>query len=109
MGKNVESKTTARMKRELVIPPEAETADQAVEVFRGWIINGGLQCSLLPTIWKKTPEVWGILLADAARHAANAIAEDAGTDSAEIFAKIRISMESELRDPSDDHEGHFQR
>ena len=95
------------MKRELSIPPDAENATQAIEVIRGWIIDDGLQCSLFSTVWAKTPGAWGILLADAARHAANAIAEDSGASSAEIFAKIRNSLESELREPSDEHQGHF--
>ena len=95
------------MTKDLPIPTDAFNATQAVEVFRGWIIDGGLQCSLLPTVWAKTPEVWGILLADAARHAANAIAEHTGVASAAVFSTIRTALEDELQDPSDEHEGQF--
>ena len=93
--------------RELPIPPDAPKATQAIEVFRGWIIDGGLHCSLFPTIWEKTPEVWGMLLADAARHVANAIAEETGADSAAVFSNIKTALENELHDPSDEHEGQF--
>jgi Domain of unknown function (DUF5076) len=95
------------MTRELPVPPDAAGAKQAIEVFRGWIIDGGLQCSLFPTVWQKTPEVWGMLLADAARHAANAIAEKTGADSAAVFSTIKAALEDELHDPSDEHEGRF--
>lgn len=95
------------MKRELPVPPDAEQADQAIEVFRGWIVDGGLQCSLFPTVWKKTPEVWGILLADAARHVADAIAKESGIGSSEIFSAIRNKLVAELEDPSAEHEGQF--
>ncbi len=92
---------------QLSIPPDAHMTDQAVEVFRGWVIDGGLQCSLRASIWGKTPEVWGILLADAARHIANGIAAETGVPSSDVFAAIKARLESELNSPSANHEGEF--
>jgi Domain of unknown function (DUF5076) len=95
------------MIRELPIPPDASQADQAIEVFRGWVIDGPLQCSLFPTIWKDSPGTWGVLLADAAHHIANAIGEATGAVPETILSEIKRVLISELKSPSDEHEGVF--
>ena len=95
------------MKRELPIPPEAETATQAVEIFRGWIIDGPLQCSLLPTAWKDDPGTWGLLLADAAMHIANALEEECGLKRGNVIQEIKRIFIAELENPTDEHEGIF--
>jgi len=40
------------MIRELMQPPDAQAAAQAIEVLRGWIIDGQPQYALLPTVWR---------------------------------------------------------
>ena len=59
-------------KRDLSIPGEVVRDSKASEVLRAWVANGGLVCSLRPEIWEE-PGYWGILLADVARHVANAV------------------------------------
>ncbi len=93
------------MINELPIPPDAKTAKQAVEVFRGWIIDGPLQCSLLPTLWKENHSTWGILLADVATHIANALHEEYGLDRQEVIHNIKKVFMAELANPSDSPEG----
>jgi len=57
--------------RELEPPPIANTNSQEVEVLRVWAAPGQPQQLTLRTTWKD-PGAWGLLLADIARHAANA-------------------------------------
>jgi hypothetical protein len=95
------------MLRELSIPPDAHKADRAIEVFRGWLIDDGLQCSLLPGVWKDQWEGWGILLADAAHHMADALADSTGKPRPVIMAKIVKALLRELSEPTDEHTGEF--
>lgn len=93
--------------RELPIPPDAQTAEQAVEVARGWIVDSKLQCSLLPTIWAETPEVWGILLADFAAHISDAIASESDMSREQVHRIISKRLLDELDLPSAEHAGDF--
>lgn len=93
--------------RELPIPPDAESAGQAVEVARGWIVDNKLQCSLFPTIWADTPEVWGILLADFAAHISDAIAAESDMSREEVHRIISKRLLAELDLPSAEHKGDF--
>lgn len=93
--------------RELSIPPDAKGARQATEVFRGWIVDDRLQCSLLPAIWKDQPEYWGILLADAAHHVADALAQTGQVPRPVIMAKIVKALLRELSGSTDEHTGEF--
>lgn len=95
------------MKRELPIPPDAEQASQAIEVARGWIVDQRLQCSLLPTIWRETPEVWGILLADFLSHIAQALARETDLSEEQLRQIISKRLIDEITAPSAVHEGDF--
>lgn len=93
--------------RELPIPPDAEPNDRTMEIFRGWIVDNKLQCSLAPWVWKDTPEVWGILLADVVHHLCNALEKETNLSRAELFRIITKKLFSELESPSAEHEGDF--
>ena len=93
--------------RELPIPPDAKTAEQAVELARGWIVDNKLQCSLFPTIWAENPETWGILLADFAAHIADAIAADSDMSREQVHRIIAKRLIDELELPSAEHTGDF--
>ena len=93
--------------RELPIPPDAKTAEQAIELARGWIVDNKLQCSLFPTIWAETPETWGILLADFAAHIADAIAADSDMSREQVHRIIAKRLVDELALPSAEQTGDF--
>jgi hypothetical protein len=95
------------MKRELMRPPDVETAQQAVELLRGWIIDGHPQYSLFPTVWKDDLPSWGRFLADTANHLANAIAEDTGRDRQGILTAIATAFFQELTEGTGTHQGQF--
>jgi hypothetical protein len=88
--------------RELPIPPDTVAAKEAIELFRGWLIDDQLQCSLFPTAFPD-PAVWGMLLADAARHIANALAENEVMDRETALAAIASKFAEEMQSPSDEH------
>jgi hypothetical protein len=92
--------------RDLEVPPEVERDATAREVFRGWVANGGLVCALRPEIWEDRAS-WGLVLADAARHIANATAELDGTDPAVTVQRIRKIFNQELDSPTDKPTGNF--
>ena len=87
-------------KRELQPPPIAKSDKQAVEVLRVWAAPGEAQETVLKTTWKDAG-AWGLLLADVARHAANAY-ENEGHNRAEVLERIRQLFEAEFSEPTDD-------
>lgn len=80
-------------------PPIAKSNALATEVLRVWAAPGSPQQLTLRTTWKD-PGAWGLLLADVARHAANAY-EDEGSDSKVVLARIRELFDAEWFDPTD--------
>jgi hypothetical protein len=86
-------------KNELPPPPEA-FAEEASEVIRAWVVDGGLHVSMMKSF--DEAEVWGVLLADIARHAANIYAREDGGSVDEVLARIAGVFRSELMDPTDE-------
>lgn len=89
-----------KAKRELDPPPLATRNAEAVEVLRVWASSGHAQEVVLKTTWKDAG-AWGLMLADIARHAANAY-EGEGHDRAEVLARIRQLFDEEFADPTDE-------
>ena len=84
--------------RELELPPMASNA-QSVEVLRVWAAPGLHQQLTLRTTWKDSG-AWGLLLADVARHAAKAYANE-GHNAADVLTRIRQLVDAELSNPTD--------
>jgi hypothetical protein len=95
------------VEHELMRPPDVDTAKQAIEVLRGWIIDGHPQYSLFPTVWKDDLPSWGRFLADTANHLANAIAEATGRDRQTVLVAIVSAFVQELAEATRTHEGQF--
>jgi Domain of unknown function (DUF5076) len=85
--------------RQLEVPPIASSNSQAVEVLRVWAAPGQPQQLTLRTTWKDAG-AWGLLLADVARHAAKAYANE-GQNRADVLAKIRQLLDAEFSRPTD--------
>ena len=86
-------------KNELPPPPQA-FSDEAQEVLRAWVFDGGLHVSMMKSF--DDPMVWGVLLADVARHAARIYAEEDGRTEDEVAAHIASIFSAEIRTPSDE-------
>jgi hypothetical protein len=93
--------------RDLNVPSEVERDAKAREVLRAWVANGGLTCSLRPDTWGD-PSAWGIVLADVARHVANAVRDLNGEEPTATTAKILAVFNAELSEPTGEPSGRFQ-
>jgi hypothetical protein len=89
-----------KVTRELELPPIASANSKSVEVLRVWAAPGEPQQLVLKTTWKE-PGAWGLMLADIARHAANAYANE-GRDRTEVLARIREMLDAEFSAPTDE-------
>ena len=83
----------------LETPPIANADANAVEVLRVWAAPGQPQQLTLRTTWKDAG-AWGLLLADVARHAANAYGNE-GADPNVVLARIRELFDAEMSSPTD--------
>jgi hypothetical protein len=86
-------------RKELKLPPIAESDPEAAEILRVWATPKGSQQLTLRTTWRDAG-AWGLLLVDIARHAAKAY-EKEGKDQQAILARIHELFEAEWTNPSD--------
>lgn len=86
--------------KEQPLPPDAVGRDDAVEVLRAFVIDGGLSISFMRAF--DEPAMWGMLLVDIARHAARAFEKEGVGKSDEALAAIVAMFEAELGRSTDD-------
>jgi hypothetical protein len=79
--------------------PPAAFGPAANEVLRAAVVDGGLQVSIRPAF--DDPEVWGIMLADIARHAARMFASENKTTEDAALRAICDMFNAEMDDPTD--------
>ena len=92
----------------LPIPAAASRDPRSLEVLRVWIANGEQHVALAFGMWED-PAAWGLLLADLARHIAEAHAQhDKEIDPEDFLERLRGGMEAELDGPTDDIDGSVQ-
>jgi hypothetical protein len=82
--------------------PKESPDGEGLEILRAWIQDDTLHCSLLAGAFND-PGIWGTVLADLARHAAEAMCQDEGIDPTEALARIREAFSEEL-DSTDEPE-----
>lgn len=102
----------ASKRKQLMIPPAAESDTSAIEMLRAWIAEGGLHCVLNVGHWHKNSEIderhaWGIMLADVARHVSNALQDVVGLEHRESLRMVVDSFNSEIQDRTSDHRGEW--
>ncbi|HEX4862175.1 MAG TPA: DUF5076 domain-containing protein [Rhizomicrobium sp.] len=84
--------------KQLPVPASADVPGSN-EVLRAFIVNGGLQVALIRAFDK--PDVWGVLLADIARHAARIFAREDKIAEADALEKICNMFDAEMARPTD--------
>ncbi len=95
-------------KDSLPIPADASRDPRSLEVLRVWIANGEQHVALAFGMWDD-PAAWGLLLADLARHIAEAHAQqDNQVDAEDFLEQIRAGLEAELDAPTDEVSGSVQ-
>lgn len=97
--------------KELIIPRAAQCDPESWEVMRAWVAENGLHIMLNIGVYDahdvREEEAWGMILADAARHIADALVS-MGRDKDVALAEIRRRFETELNDPMSEAHGGFE-
>jgi hypothetical protein len=80
-------------------PDDAIGHREAIEVLRGWVVDGDLQVSLAFEAFGNRPELWGQLLAETAVHIADAMSAEGYGERKTVFAKLQTSLLANLDQP----------
>ena len=85
--------------KEQPLPPDVIGRDEATEVLRAFVVDGGLSIAFTRAF--EEPDMWGLLLVDIARHAARAYARETSYTEAEALARVVDMFEAEIARPTD--------
>jgi hypothetical protein len=88
----------------LDIPDAVRSDPDSFELLRVWIAHGGQHVTLRTGGWDD-PAAWGIMLADVARHVANAYHQEKGLDRAASLERIKAGLYVEFESPTDEPTG----
>ncbi len=90
---------TAALKFEALAVPPAALEHGGYEVLRAVIVEGNLQVALRRAF--DEPEVWGVLLADVARHIGRIYALETSMREDDVVDKVWAMFEAEMERPTD--------
>jgi hypothetical protein len=85
--------------KEQPLPPDVIGRDDATEVLRAFVVDGGLSIAFTRAF--DEPDIWGLLLVDIARHAARAYARESSFTEEEALTRIVDIFEAETDRPTD--------
>src|SRR5262249_59305651 len=85
--------------KEQPLPPDVMGREDAVEVLRAFVVDGGLSIAFQRAF--EEPEMWGLILVDIARHAARAYARESDITEDEALERIVDMFEAEIARPTD--------
>jgi hypothetical protein len=85
--------------KQLAVPGDAWNDRDAAEIFRAWVVKGGLQVSMQRAF--DGPEPWGMLMVDIARHAARIYEREGVCSQAEALRRIKSLFDAEWNSPTD--------
>jgi hypothetical protein len=85
--------------KEQPLPPDVMGRDDATEVLRVFILDGGLSIAFTRAF--EEPDMWGLLLVDLARHAARAYARESEYTEEEALTRIIDMFDAEIARPTD--------
>jgi AcrR family transcriptional regulator len=85
--------------KEQPLPPDVIDREDATEVLRAFVIDGGLSIAFTRAF--EEPDMWGLLLVDIARHAARAYAHESEFSEDEALERILEMFEAEIERPTD--------
>jgi hypothetical protein len=86
--------------KEQPLPPDVIGRDDAIEVLRAFVVDGGLSIAFARAF--EEPDMWGLLLVDVARHAARAYARESAYAEDEALRRIIDMFEAEIARPTDE-------
>jgi hypothetical protein len=85
--------------REQPLPPDVVDRDDATEVLRAFVLDGGLSIAFTRAF--DEPDMWGLFLVDVARHAARAYGRESDFTEDEALKRIVDMFEAEIARPTD--------
>src|SRR5579864_5264573 len=85
--------------REQPLPQDVIGRDDATEVLRAFVVDGGLSIAFARAF--EEPDMWGLLLVDVARHASRAYARESAYSEDEALRRIIDMFEAEIARPTD--------
>src|SRR5713226_5441618 len=85
--------------KEQPLPPDVMDRDDATEVLRAFVVDGGLSIAFARAF--EEPDMWGLLLVDIARHVARASAGESDYTGEEALTRIVDMFEAEIARPTD--------
>jgi hypothetical protein len=85
--------------KEQPLPPDVIGRDDATEVLRAFVLDGGLSIAFMRAF--EEPDMWGLLLVDIARHASRAYAKESAYTEQEALTRIIDMFEAEIAHPTD--------
>ena len=85
--------------KEQPLPPDVMDRDDATEVLRAFVVDGGLSIAFTRAF--DEPDMWGLMLVDIARHAARAYARESSITEDEALRRIVDMFEAETARPTD--------
>ena len=85
--------------REQPLPPDVMGREDATEVLRAFVVDGGLSIAFARAF--EEPDMWGLLLVDVARHASRAYARESHYSEDEALRRIIDMFEAEIARPTD--------
>jgi Domain of unknown function (DUF5076) len=85
--------------KEQPLPPDVIGRDEATEVLRAFVVDGGLSIAFQRAF--EEPDMWGLLLVDIARHAARAYSRESSYTEDEALSRIVEMFEAEIARPTD--------
>ena len=81
------------------LPPDVIGREDATEVLRAFVIDGGLSIAFQRAF--EEPDMWGLLLVDIARHAARAYARESEYTEEDAMSRILEMFQAEIERPTD--------
>ena len=90
-------------KDELMPPPSAIENAMSFEIARVWVADDAQHVALRMDVWPD-PAVWGIVLADVARHVAQAYHHREDHDVEHVLERVLAGFQSELESPTEPHD-----
>ena len=93
------------------IPDAARRDPNSVEMLRVWIAERTLNCSMkigmYESLGKDEPAAWGVILADVAKHVANATESRSNREYEEVLVSISAAFITELEKSTSLATGYF--
>lgn len=93
---------------QLRIPEPARTDAKSFELLRVWVAHQDQHISIRTGVWDD-PAAWGVMLADLARHIANAFEKFENRDPLRVLEAIKAGFEAEMQSPARPIQGELAR